>query len=136
MAKWEALSVVRTHKHGIRKGRLEEGAVESGGSLGSPQSARKLREALHVEAKGVVVRGAAIAVGRTVGNGRAAACWRPVGAGGTRLPWTSARDRAARGRGLPWAKGMMPDESRDAGNPYVWFDGTGEETWLGERLRH
>ena len=31
---------------------------------------------------------------------------------------------------------MIPDESRDAGNPHVRFDGRGEETWLGERLRH
>ena len=28
---------------------------------------------------------------------------------------------------LPWAKGMIPDESRDAGNPHVRFDGRGEE---------
>ena len=120
--------------------------METGESLLAPELVRRHRKALHAEAKGVAARRAATA-GEPCGPQRAGrpCCWRcrnrsGRGRGDVRFPdvrGETAPNLAERtNTSLPWAKGMIPDESRDAGNPHVRFDGRGEETWLGERLRH
>ena len=96
--------------------------MESGESLGPPLSARRLWRALPAEAKGVAARRAAIAE-EPCGRKRSGRlrCWRCrhrlAGAGETCAARTSAgrprRTGSGRtGTGLPWAKGMIPDESR------------------------
>ena len=74
--------------------------MESGESLVPPLSVRRVQRVPHAEAKGVAARGGRDS-GKSgaVGNGRAAlpvaAPRRPVGAGETCAPRTSAGDRAA-----------------------------------------
>ena len=122
------------------------GRVETGESLLAPELVRRPRRALHAEAKGVAARRAAIA-GEPCGRNRPGRlCGWPCGSrlgrgrGDVRSPdergGTAPHLAGRPGTGIPWAKGMIPDESRDAGNPHVRFDGRGEETWLSERLRH
>ena len=119
--------------------------METGESLLAPELVRRHRKALHAEAKGVAARRAATA-GELCGQFGPRSCTAGGdgtarnGAGETCVSRMSAGHCAALGRvdghGPSVGEGHDPGREPDAGEPHVRFDGRGEETWLGERLRH
>ena len=95
--------------------------MESGESLVPPLSARRVQRAPHAEAKGVAARWVAIA-GRAVRSGTTGRPCRWLRRDGRSGPGRRVLPGRARGtaphppgrcaRGFPWAKGIIPDESR------------------------